>query len=325
MAIKRRPRARKALPVLALVTALAVGGGFAIDAGAAPAKQVNARQAVSENWSGYVVQSNTGKSFSSVSGSWVQPKATSSSNTSQGYSAFWVGLGGASQTSQSLEQVGTSADVANGQTTYYAWYELVPSAQVRLNLAIHPGDQMSGRVTVNGTAVTISLSDQTTGKSVNQTLQMSAPNTSSAEWIAEAPAAQSAYGGIQMLPLADFGKVTFTNTSATAGGHSGSIADPGWTVQRVDMASAGASGRFSGRGASFSGLGGVPQQPAAGATAGAVSGNGSSFTVSYTSDAAGTQTSTGGAGLSGGNPGYGYPGPGYGAYPDGHGYYPPGI
>jgi hypothetical protein len=324
MTVKHRPRARKALPVLALVTALAVGGGLAIDAGAAPAKQVNAQQATSENWSGYVVQSKTGKSFSSVSGSWVQPTARSSSNTSQGYSAFWVGLGGASQTSQSLEQVGTAADVVNGQTTYYAWYELVPSAQVKLNLAIHPGDQMSGRVTVNGTAVTISLSDQTTGKSVTQTLQMSAPNTSSAEWIAEAPAAQAGYAGYQILPLADFGKVTFTNTSATADGHSGPIADPGWTVQRVDMASAGASGRFSGPGGSFSGLGGVPQQLAAGATAGTVSSNGSSFTVSYTSDAAGTQTSTGGAGFPGGNPGYGYPG-GYGAYPDGYGYSPPGI
>jgi hypothetical protein len=278
----------------------ALSGGFAIDAAGASAQTVNAQQ-VSTNWSGYIAQSSNGQNFSSVSGSWTQPAA--SSNSTQGYSAFWVGLGGASQQSQSLEQVGTAADTAGGQTTYYAWYELVPAAQVKLNLAIHPGDQIAGRVTVNGTNVTISVSDKTTGQSVTRTLTMSNPDTSSAEWIAEAPSAQSPSGSLQALPLADFGKVTFSNASATAGGHTGAINDPNWTVQQVDLQPSGSVG-ISGAGGQFSatGLGGT-QSSSAGASAGSVSSDGSSFTVTYS--ASSSQSSAGSEGNAGG---YAYPG-----------------
>jgi hypothetical protein len=308
---------------LAAGTVLALGGGFAIDAVSASAKTINAQQQVSGNWSGYIAQSSSGQNFSNVSGSWTQPSVNS--NSTQGYSAFWVGLGGASQGSQSLEQVGTAADTANGQTDYYAWYELVPAGQVKLNLAIHPGDQMSGSVTVNGTNVTISLSDKTTGQSVNQTLTMSSPDTSSAEWIAEAPSAQSSDGSLQELPLADFGSVTFTNASATAGGHTGSINDPNWTVQQVELQPSGAIG---GIGGSFSptALDSNSQSSSAGASAGSVSSDGSSFTVTYSAGSG--QSSGGSSGYgdgSGGSsvyPGSGYPGSGYpgSGYPGGYAY-----
>jgi hypothetical protein len=270
---------RRALPVLALGTLLTLGGGFAIDAVSASAQTVNAQQEVSGNWSGYIVQSSNGQNFSKVSGSWTQPSASTSS---QGYSAFWVGLGGASQQSGSLEQVGTAADMAGGQATYYAWYELVPAGEVKLDLAIHPGDRMAGSVTVDGTNVTISLSDKTTGQSVTKTLTMSNPDTSSAEWIAEAPSVQSQTGDLQPLPLANFGQVSFTDTSATAGGHSGSISDPNWTVQRVDMQPSAATGGL-GVGGRFNptGLEGSSSAFSAGASASSVSADGSSFTVSY--------------------------------------------
>ena len=177
-------------------------------------------------------------------------------------------MGGASQQSGSLEQVGTAADTSvNGQPTYYAWYELVPAAETKLDLAIHPGDQMAGSVTVNGTNVTISLSDKTTGQSVTKTLTMSNPDTSSAEWIAEAPSAQSPSGDVQALPLANFGQVTFTNTSATAGGHTGSISDPNWTVQQVSLQPSGATGALAGGGRfNPAGLEGVSQLSSAGAS-----------------------------------------------------------
>jgi hypothetical protein len=310
---------RRVLGVLAVGAALVVGGSFAADASGASTPNINAQQEVSQNWSGYVVQSTSGQSYSNVSGSWVQPTVTGSSVGSGSYSAFWVGLGGSGTQSQSLEQVGTAANVTGGQTTYYAWYELVPSAQQTLNLAIHPGDHVSGSVTVNGTSVTVSLSDQTTGQSATKTLQMSNPDTSSAEWIAEAPAAQAADGSYSILPLADFGKVTFTNASATAGGHTGSIADPSWTVQQVDMTSAGSnSGVGLGSRFSAAGLAGAAQSTS-GASAGAVSSSGSSFTVSYSSDTAG-QSGSGYPASAYGYPGYGYgagygyPGGGYGGY-----------
>jgi len=231
-----------------------------------------------------------------------------------------------------------SAQISGGQTSYSAWYELVPSAEVALPLTIHAGDHMTGRVTVNGTSVTIYLSDQTTGQSVTRSLQMSNPDTSSAEWIAEAPAAEQPDGSAQVLPLADFGKVTFTNASATAGGHTGSIADPAWAVAQVDLNGqsvpdylGGASGYTD---VSLAG------QAGAGASTGGLADGGRSFTVSYSSagsSGSGSQgysssgssgygssgygsSGSGGYGSSGyGSGGYGYPGSGYQGYGSGYG------
>ncbi|HEY6398526.1 MAG TPA: G1 family glutamic endopeptidase [Solirubrobacteraceae bacterium] len=317
MLITPSTRRRRVIPLLAVSATVAVVGAFAIDAVTASAQTVTATQQQSRNWAGYIVQSSTGKSFSSVSGSWKQP-ATSSSSPDQGYSAFWVGLGGASGQSQSLEQVGTSADWVNGQAQYYAWYELVPSAQVKLNIAISPGDQISGKVTVSGTTVTISLSDQTTGQSVTNSLQMSNPDTSSAEWIAEAPSAAVQPGVYQTLPLANFGTATFTGLSATADGHTGSISDPSWSVQQVQLSPTATAGDAGG-GGSFTpaGLGGGSSS-SSGASTSNISSDGSSFSVSYAPTPSSAQSSTAGSGSSGydswggyGDQGYGY-GYGYG-------------
>jgi hypothetical protein len=247
--------------------------------------------AASENWAGYVASApNDGSGFTRVSGSWVQPSADAS--TGDGDSAFWVGLGGGSSQSQSLEQIGTQADSSGGQTEYYAWYELVPAGQVKLNLPIHPGDHVSASVAVSGTSVTVSLSDQTTGQSYTNTLQMSNPDTSSAEWIAEAPSASDGQGDLQQLPLADFGTVDFSNASATAGGHTGTVSDTSWTSQAVQLT------RSSSGGAQPSGL----------------SSDGSSFSVAWQSADGGSTSQVGGGGY-----GYGYGGDGYGGY-YGYGY-----
>ena len=284
---------------------LLAGALFALPAASA----ATLPEASSENWAGYVASPVNGSSdFSSVSGSWVQPSANSSAG--DGYSAFWVGLGGAGQ-SQSLEQIGTQADVTGGQTVYYAWYELVPSVPVKLSLAIHPGDHIAASVSVSGTNVTVSLSDQTTGASYTNTLQMSNPDASSAEWIAEAPSAADGQGDYQPLPLADFGTINFTGASATAAGHTGSISDSQWTTQAVQLGSSSSAGA----------------QPSA------LSSDGSSFSVAWESTGAGNGASSGGYGTSGGSGsggyggyggggGYGYGGSGYGygGYGGGSGY-----
>lgn len=173
-----------------------------------------------------------GDDFTSVSGSWIVPTAK---QASEGYEATWVGLGGASDESSALEQVGTESDYVDGEATYSAWYELVPKAPVTLKLAVQPGDRITAEVTVSGTTVKVSLTNTTTGKSVTKTRHMSAPDTSSAEWVAEAPSAQTRFG-TQVLPLSDFGKVTFTGATATANGHTGGITDPNWTTEKVDLA-----------------------------------------------------------------------------------------
>ncbi len=169
----------------------------------------------------------------------------------------------------------TESDYVDGQAIYSAWYELVPKAPVTLKLAVHSGDRISAKVTVSGMTVTVSLSDLTTGRSATKVLHMADADTSSAEWIAEAPSVQTGYGS-QVVPLADFGKVTFSGATATADGHTGTIADPAWTAERVDLVSAG----------------GGPSRVAAAeiataeATTSGLASSGSAFSVSWNGDTA---------------------------------------
>ncbi|HTX32181.1 MAG TPA: G1 family glutamic endopeptidase [Solirubrobacteraceae bacterium] len=308
-------RGRVLLTLAAAVTA-GLAAVFAAGAGTAVAS-VSAESAASQNWAGYVA---SGQNFSSVSGSWNVPRVTASADSNQAYSAQWVGLGGAGNSS-SLEQIGTSADDVNGQTDYYAWYELVPAAQVKLNLAIHPGDKISATTSVNGDTVNLSLTDTTTGQSVSKSLSMNNPDTSSAEWIVEAPAAESADGSMQVLPLADFSTVTFSSATATAGGHTGGISDPNWSATKVELPTGSESG-LSGGPAYIATDGGYGDS-SAGATPSNLSGNG--FSVSWQADSGsqstGGQPSTGqypGDSSSGGYGGYGDGGYGYGG--GGYGY-----
>jgi len=129
---------------------------------------------------------------------------------------------------------------------------------------------------VNATTVTVSMADVTTGRSITKTLHMSDPDTSSAEWIAEAPSVETGYGGYQITPLADFGKVTFTGASATtAEGHTGAISDSAWSVEKVDLMSS--SGGFGGP----PGRRGWAVENTAEATTSSLSGSGSRFSVTW--------------------------------------------
>jgi hypothetical protein len=304
---------KNVIPICAVTAACAFG---ALPAGASAATDV--QQASSENWSGYVAGSAQGSSqqFKSVSGSWVAPTATCTSG--QTYSAFWVGLGGSGE-SEALEQAGTEADCsAGGSAGYFAWYELVPSAPVRIGMTVTPGDRMSSRVTVTGSEVTLSVSDQTTGASFTKTVSMSDPDTSSAEWIAEAPSScDQTASACSPLPLTDFGTVTFTSaTATTTGGHTGTISDSDWSAAAVSLSPS--SGDAGYGGPQFS-----SQEGSAGATPGALSSDGSSFAVAYAADTSQVSTSTGagnGSGFAGGYGGYGGDA-GYGGYGGGYGGY----
>jgi Peptidase A4 family len=283
-------------------TAAAVTG---VGAGSASAATATGQEEVSGNWAGYVAGGDSsGTQFSSVSGSWVQPAAKC--GTGQTYSAFWVGLGGSANQSSALEQTGTQADCnADGSVDYHAWYELVPAAPVRLDLTIQPGDKISAKVGVSGRNVTVSLSDQTTGQSATKSLQMDSPDTSSAEWIGEAPSSCDGSGTCQPLPLADFGTVQFTGASATADGHTGTISDQNWGAHAVSLGGSGVSDVSLGTADS-----------SAGATPSSLSSDGSSFSVAYQQSASSQTTgASGGAG----DGGYGDGGYGYGGYPGGDG------
>jgi hypothetical protein len=301
------------MSVRKIVSTMAVVGASLIAASAASAATVQTAASTSSNWSGYAVQAPQGATpmqFSNVSGSWVQPSVNCSAG--QADAAFWVGIGGASQASNALEQVGTEADCgSDGKPSAFAWYELVPSAPVQLNLPINTGDHMTGRVAVSGSAVTVSLADQTSGQSVTKTLQMQNPDLSSAEWIAEAPSTCDGSGNCQPLPLADFTKVAFDSATATANGHTGTISDPAWTAQAMQLDGSGNLASFGG-------------SAAAGAAPSTLSSDGSSFTVATVSAAGQASGSAGATGSGQSDPNgattgywdgsYGYGGYGYGNY-----------
>ncbi len=224
-----------------------------------------AAAAVSSNWSGFAVGGNT---FSAVSGSWVQPAATCTTGTTS--AAFWVGLGGNSDASNGLEQIGTSSDcAADGIASYSAWYELVPAGSVRIKLKVSAGNEISASVKVNGTKVTIQFKNLTRKTSFAKTLTMAAPDVSSAEWIAEAPSICDPFGRCRTVPLTDFGTINFSKSLATAGGHTGTISDPLWTARSIQLQSVADFGPFASAGSAAQA---VPTN---------VSTDGSAFSISY--------------------------------------------
>ncbi len=213
-----------------LCALLAIGAGWATAA-------AGAATSVSTNWAGYVaVRSASGSShFSSVSGTWTQPSATCS-NGKAAYSAVWVGLGGYSESASALEQVGTDADCTRaGHASYSVWYELLPAGPVSVALKVQPEDELSASVTVRAHHVTLRIRNLTTGRRFTTTKRVSKIDASSAEWIVEAPSVCLTASNCATLPLADFGTTLFSSATATARGHTGTIADADWSAGALEL------------------------------------------------------------------------------------------
>jgi hypothetical protein len=193
----------------------------------------------SSNWAGYVVGAtgagtSASTTFTSVSSQWVQPAVTCAAGESS-YAAFWVGLGGASDTSQALEQIGTSSDCRAGTAAYSMWYELVPAASVKIKFKVFPGNVIAASVKVNGTQATLQIKNLTRRTKFTKKLRISAPDLSSAEWIAEAPSACNNSGRCIQLPLANFGTISFSRAATSAAGHAGTIEDPNWAPTAFNL------------------------------------------------------------------------------------------
>jgi hypothetical protein len=156
----------------------------------------------SQNWSGYAAH---GKTYRSVSASWVQP--TGHCTSSRTFSSFWVGLDGFG--SKTVEQTGSEADCAGGHAQYFAWYEMFPAFPVNFANPVRPGDHFTGSVTVTGGGhYTLVLKDTTRGWSHTIRKTLTSANNASAEVIAEAPSSSSG-----ILPLTNFGTVHFSNAA----------------------------------------------------------------------------------------------------------------
>ena len=169
--------------------------------------------AISSNWAGYVAH-RSGVHFKSVSAAWTVPAVTC--DGSAGYSATWVGIGGYHTGAAALEQAGTESDCGrSGRAAYSAWYELVPDATKTLRMTVAPGDSVRVRVTVNGRKATFSLRDITRGTSVSRRVTAAAVDTTSAEWIVEAPS-ECVGDNCRVLPLARFAGTAFTLARAVS-------------------------------------------------------------------------------------------------------------
>ncbi len=214
------------------------------------APRIRADSVSSTNWSGYAVTGPSG-SVSDATGSWIVPAIQGSCPSANQYSSFWVGIDG--YNSGTVEQTGTDSDCQGGVPTYYAWFEFFPHASVLINgLTIHPGDKMSADAHFSGRSFTVSITDTTTGGTFSTSSSVKRAQRSSAEWIAEAP---SSSGGI--LPLADFGTVSFSSSDATISGTTGTIGSFGANVHQITMVTSGGATKaspsaLSGSGDSFS-------------------------------------------------------------------------
>jgi hypothetical protein len=159
----------------------------------------------STNWSGYVA---SGSTYTHVFASWVQPSVTCTS-PALSLAGFWVGLDGFSAGASTVEQTGTAVECYNGTPEYGTWYEMYPAAAVYYRNVVHPGDVMNASVAATSpTTFVLTIHDVTEGwtRRTTQT-ESTAPARSSAEVITEAPCCTS---NGALLPLADFGTVSFT-------------------------------------------------------------------------------------------------------------------
>ena len=174
-------------------------------------KSLGRTSAESTNWSGYAVTGANG-AYTSVTASWTEPTATCTSGrrSTDSYAAFWIGLDGYNSTS--VEQTGSDSDCDGKTPDYYGWYEMYPANPVYYTNPVKPGDAFTSSVTFSGTdTYTLVLKDTTQGWTQTQTINESGFDRSSAEVITEAPCCTNS-GGI--LPLADFGKVTYGSSDA---------------------------------------------------------------------------------------------------------------
>jgi len=130
-------------------------------------------QVQSTNWSGYADTATT-STYSKVTGSWTEPKATCTSKTS--LAAFWVGIDGYS--SGTVEQDGTLIECVGGKASYFTWWEMYPSNAIQVvGSSVKPGDKIAASVVRTGTSYALKVTDSTTPANSFTTTQTCAAAT----------------------------------------------------------------------------------------------------------------------------------------------------
>jgi hypothetical protein len=228
----------------------AVGTGSAAAASAITAvNSVTSLQSV--NWAGYAASFRT-TTFRFVSAQFTVPTldCTGVTAANGAWAAHWVGLDGFRSTSTTVEQTGV-VEMCDGTTPQYAaFWEMFPNAPGFPNITINPGDKISMNVFYNRFTrkFTLTFSDTTNGQHFTRTRACPAGATcrrNSAEAISEAPfdAASST-----ILPLANFGRASFTNVAVTntSGTHRGGLRSSFWNTFKITQVSDGTNTTVTG-------------------------------------------------------------------------------
>jgi hypothetical protein len=230
---------------IALAAALLLGFLPATTSPSRPVARTIAAVAANQsfNWSGYMQGLlEKGTTFHSIGAEWIVPKAKQRNPGEAESSASWIGIGGGCVDAgctigdDTLIQAGIEQDVAvSGATDYFAWWEIIPLPQIRIDLRVAPGDHV--RVTIVESAVTpevwtITIANLDTGG----TFAITVPYTSSyatAEWVIETPLTISDEGRIiRVGPMPDLAVVHFDG--ATTNGQPAALI-PSEQVQLVDL------------------------------------------------------------------------------------------
>ncbi|KAI0628022.1 aspergillopepsin [Trametes polyzona] len=182
----------------------------------------------STNWAGAVLIANTA-TYKSVTGTFTVPTPREPSGGSGTHSASaWVGIDGDTCGSAIL-QTGVDFTISGNSVSFDAWYEWFPDfAHDFSGFRISPGNQITATVTASSrTGGTATLINHSTGQQVSHSFSgQPALCQENAEWIVE----DFEEGG-GLVPLANWGTVTFTGASAGTG--SGSVGPSGATI--IDM------------------------------------------------------------------------------------------
>ncbi|HLX33356.1 MAG TPA: G1 family glutamic endopeptidase [Gaiellaceae bacterium] len=165
----------------------------------------------SSNWFGYNqgTLEQGGTLFNSITGDWTVPAASLHGSGQDEYSSDWIGIGGGcvdagcTVTDNTLIQTGTEQDVSStGQTSYSAWWEVIPGPSLSITMTVNPGDHMHASIAeavADSNVWTITLQDVTQNETFTQTVPYSSTHAT-AEWIEETPLILGTNAGFAALP-----------------------------------------------------------------------------------------------------------------------------
>ena len=270
-----------------LGVAVGCGGHTAAQPTTATPAPTGKQPVVSPHWSGYMVNAK-GVSYTRVTGTWTVPKARCTATDIDAYSTVWIGLGGYRRETDRLEQVGTDSSCDSAaKPFYFAWFELLPTVSFTVPSKVSAGDTITGTVTILASKVKVQVQNRTKHWNFARTISRAESDTSSAEWIVEAPYICKRFACSQS-PLPNFGSVVIHSISATGNGWAGALATPAWTTTALHFAPCRSSLSH------------------AAASPGLVSSDGSQFRISWIQKAERVSARTGTpSGTVGNMPGYG--------------------